>query len=529
MVRTRFAPSPTGSLHVGGVRTALYCLLYARRHEGRFVLRIEDTDQVRSTDEAARGILRDLRWCGLFWDEGPVAQSQRLSIYDEYVDKLLASGRAYLAWDSTEELGALRKAAEQQKQTFRYRRRPVSDEDVARYKAEGRKPVVRLAAPDHDVVIDDAVRDEVTVVQAELEDIVIRKADGFPTYHFAVVVDDHLMQITHIQRGAEHLLNTHKHFGVAEALGFELPKTAHLPLINNPAGQKMSKREKAAVAREAARNEHKTRKATDFGWLATLTGRPVEDLAAFVGKSNDRIDLAEAIAKALNVDLPMIEVMDFRRAGYIPEALLNYMALLGWNPGDEREILSVDAMCSAFSLERVNKSAAKFDPAKLRWMNGEYLKQLFHHDKERLLAVIEAWAEVVETPIRTLSAERRLALVDLYKDRVLTLAELDLAASFFFHAPSAYDAKAVDKWLRKDDGLGVLSSCRAALAEALWTAGGIETALAPLTDGNTGRVAQPLRVALTGSAVSPPLFETLAFLDQADVLARIDACLRAHA
>lgn len=529
MVRTRFAPSPTGSLHVGGVRTALYCLLYARRHQGRFVLRIEDTDQVRSTDEAARGILRDLQWCGLFWDEGPVAQSQRLSIYDEYVDKLLASGHAYLAWESTEELGALRKAAEAAKETFKYKRRPISDDDVARYKAEGRKPVVRLMAPEHDVVIQDAIRSDVRLAQSDLEDIVIRKADGFPTYHFAVVIDDHLMQITHILRGAEHLLNTHKHFGVAEALGFSLPETAHLPLINSPSGQKMSKREKAAVAREAARNEHKARKAQDFEWLATLTGLPVDDVASFVRKEHDRVAIAEAIAAALHVDLPMIEVMDFRRAGYIPEALVNYMALLGWNPGDEREILTIEEMAAAFDFDRVNKSAAKFDPAKLRWMNGEYLKKLFAHDKERLLAVIASWAEVVETPLRALSADHRLLLVDMYKDRVLTLAELDKAASFFFVRPTAYDAKAADKWLRKDDGLGVLRRCHEALTDAAWTPGGVETALAPIADGNTGRVAQPLRIALTGTAVSPPIFDTIAFLERAEVLGRIEACLQAHA
>ena len=528
MVRTRFAPSPTGSLHVGGVRTALYCLLYARRHGGRFVLRIEDTDQVRSTDEAARGILRDLQWCGLFWDEGPVSQSQRLSIYNGYVDKLLASGHAYLAWESTEELGALRKAAEQARATFRYRGGPASPEQEATHRAEGRKPYVRLRAPSHDVVIADAIRGDVAVVQAELEDIVIRKVDGFPTYHFAVVIDDHLMQITHILRGAEHLLNTHKHFGVAEALGFALPETAHLPLINRPSGQKMSKREKAAVAREAARNEHKARKAEDFGWLATLTGLPVGDVASFVKKEHDRVAVAEAIASALHVELPMIEVMDFRRAGYIPEALVNYMALLGWNPGGEQEVLSVDEMAASFSFERVNKSAAKFDPAKLRWMNGEYLKQLFAHDKERLLAVIESWAEVAVTPIRALSSAHRLALVDLYKDRVLTLAELDKAAAFFFAAPTTYEGKAVEKWLHKDDGLAVLRSCAEALSDAAWTPGGVESALAPVADGNTGRIAQPLRVALTGTAVSPPIYDTIAFLERADVLARIEACLRVH-
>ncbi len=528
MVRTRFAPSPTGSLHVGGVRTALYCLLYARRHEGRFVLRIEDTDQVRSTDEAARGILRDLQWCGLFWDEGPVSQSQRLSIYDEYVEKLLASGHAYLAWESTEELGAIRKAAEEKKETFKYKRRPVSEDEVARWKSEGRKPVVRLAAPTHDVVITDAIRGDVRLAQTDLEDIVIRKADGFPTYHFAVVIDDHLMQITNILRGEEHLLNTHKHFGVAEALGFSLPETAHLPLIFNPKGQKMSKREKAAVAREAARNEHKVRKAETFDWLATLCDRPVADVAAFVAKQHDRVDTAEAIGKALNVELPLIEVMDFRRGGYIPEALVNYMALLGWNPGGEQEILSVEEMSAAFSFDRVNKTAAKFDPAKLRWMNGEYLKKLFAHDKERLLAVIASWAEVAETPIRALSPDHRLVLVEMYKDRVLTLSELDKAAAFFFVRPTSYDAKAADKWLRQNDGLAVLGRCLEALADAAWTPGGVESALAPIADGNTGRVAQPLRVALTGTAVSPPIFDTIAFLDRTEVLARIEGCLQAH-
>lgn len=535
VVRTRFAPSPTGSLHVGGVRTALYCMLYAKKHGGSFVLRIEDTDQARSTEEAAVGILRDLQWCGLDWDEGPgkdgdvgpYYQSQRLQTYDRYVEQLLMEGKAYHAWESKAELEAMRKEVEARKETFKYRRHPYTNEQITAFAAEGRVPVVRLEAPKHDVVVNDSILGHVTVAESDLEDIVIRKADGFPTYHFAVVIDDALMQITQVLRGQEHLLNTHKHAGVALALGWNLPHVGHLPLIFNPAGAKMSKREKAQAAREAARKEHATRKMTDFAWLADLSGLPTADVTSFMKKENDRIGTATAIAGVLAVELPLIEVMDFRKGGYIPEALINYMALLGWNPGDDREILSIDEMVAAFSLERVNHTAARFDPEKLEWMNGEYLRRLHAANPDRLADVFAGWLEVVDSPIAKLDRAQRLTLLGLYRDRAATFVDVARLAAFFFERPAAYDEKAVKKWLLANDGVDVLGKCAEALAGCAWDIAAIEAALAPIADGNVGRVAQPLRVAMTGTAVSPPIFDTLAFFDRDELLARIDVCVAA--
>lgn len=538
-VRTRFAPSPTGSLHVGGVRTALYCLLYARKHGGTFVLRIEDTDQARSTDEAAQGIMRDLRWCGLLWDEGPGTekpgdcspyfQSRRLDIYNRIIDQLLASSHAYYAWDSREELEAMRKDAEARKDTFRYRFRPTSPDEEARYRAEGRIPVVRLKSPTHDITVHDNILGDVTVRESELEDIVCRKADGFPTYHFAVVVDDHFMAIDQILRGQEHLLNTPKHIGIYEALGWAMPNWGHLPLIYNPAGQKMSKREKAKEAREALKKAQDARKAAghdpaDYSWIAAPSGLDAAEIAAFARKEHDRIPVAEAIARVLGVRLPMIEVMDFRRGGYYPEALINYMALLGWNPGDDRELLSLDEMIAAFSLDRVNRTAAKFDPEKLRWMNGEYIKRT---TAKRWLEVVHQYREVTPSILADASDEKLVELLQMYRDRVSTVAELESVARFFFFRPSSYDEKALRKNVLGNDGVAVLEACHRELEICDWTAAGIEAALAPIADGQLGRVAQPLRVAMSGTAVSPPIFETIAFFDRAEALARLDACLAA--
>jgi glutamyl/glutaminyl-tRNA synthetase len=542
-VRTRFAPSPTGSLHVGGARTALYCLLYARKQGGRFLLRIEDTDQARSTDEAAAGILRDLRWLGLDWDEGPGAesagtgpyfQSQRLDTYGPVFETLLASGHAYEAWDSPAELEALREQARADKTNFRYRRQSYTPEQLASFRAEGREPVLRLQAPAHDIHIEDDILGTVSLAADELEDIVIRKADGFPTYHFAVVVDDHLMLVTQILRGQEHLLNTPKHLGLYEALGWTPPSHGHLPLIFNPAGAKMSKRDKARTARDAARDEAKARGTRgldpkDWSWLAQATGHPLDAIEQFMAKKSDGVALAQAIADHLRIELPMIEVMDFRAGGYLPEALLNYLALLGWSPGDDREILTIDEMVAAFSLEGINKTAARFDPVKLAWMNGEYIRAA---TPERLLAAHDSYLEVApRSPLRALDERARARLIALYRARMSTFADLDRMAAFFFEAPTAYDNKAVKKHLT-DEGKAHLRALRDQLATTPeWTAEALHAAvesLAASLEVGMGKLAQPARIALTGTAVSPEIGDTLELIGRASCLARIDACLAAH-
>ncbi len=541
-VRTRFAPSPTGSLHVGGVRTALFCLLHARRHGGRFLLRIEDTDRARSTEEAAEGILRDLRWLGLQWDEGPGAeqagtgpyfQAQRLDLYNAVIDQLLASGHAYEAWDTHAELDAERAIASAAKLNFRYVRKVLDADTIAAYRAAGRTPVVRLAAPRHDLHVEDEILGQVTQTADELDDIVIRKADGFPTYHFAVVIDDYKMGVSLVLRGQEHLMNTHKHLGIYEALNWAPPKYAHLPLIANPDNTKMSKRDKAKTSREAARRAQVERKGDpkDWSWLAEATGRTVDDLAGFMAKQHDSIATAEAIAAFLKVKLPMIEVMDFRKGGYLPEALINYMALLGWSPGDDREVLPFDQMVAAWDLTRVNKTQAKFDAEKLAWMNGEYIKKV---DLDTLTVAHTSYLDVAPTsPFAGMPAERRRAFLALYQPRIATFAELDEAARFFFVRPSTWDAKAVQKHLLADGGLERLALIRDALAALPeWSATDIQLTLDGLAashDVKLGQIAQPLRVALTGTAVSPQIHDTLALLGRTESLDRLKAALSTHA
>jgi glutamyl-tRNA synthetase len=533
---TRFAPSPTGSLHVGGARTALYCWLWARRTSGRFVLRIEDTDQVRSTDEATRGILRDMRWLGLTWDEGPEVggpagsylQSQRLPRYNAVLDQLLASGRAYEAYDSSEELEAWRREAEAEKRTFRYRRGPPTPEEVAQHLAEGRRPVVRLRATERAVTIDDVVVGPVTVEADQLDDLVLRKADGFPTYHFAVVVDDADMAITQVLRGQEHLMNTHKHALIAEAMGVSLPSVGHLPTIFNTEGGKMSKRDKARAARAAAR-----------AWLeggqqglAAKVGLPESEVDSFVAGQHDGVATAEAVARALGVALPMIEVMDFRRAGYLPEALLNYLALLGWRAAEEgggegdRELFTLDELVAGFELGRIKKTAARFDPVKLAWFNKKYLET---SPLDRLEAVFSAWLEVVESPLAALSPADRRALLAMYQGRVGSFVELEAAAAPLLTAPSAYGPEKIVKKNLGPDGLDRLAEARRALAElGPWEAEAIEACVADLSARSgvgMGGWAQPLRLALTGGPVSPAIGPTLAFLPRDEVLRRLASCL----
>ena len=540
MIRTRFAPSPTGSLHVGGARTALYCLLFARRNDGRFVLRIEDTDQARSTEASRAGILRDLRWLGLLWDEGPEVggpaepylQSECIDLYNQHVDALLASDQAYLAWESREELTAMRDVAVAAKENFRFKRPAYTDEQLAAYKAEGRVPVVRFQAPSHEITVNDQILGAVSQTADELEDIVIRKADGFPTYHFAVVVDDQRMGITHVLRGQEHLMNTHKHLGLMAALGWKAPAFGHMPIIFSMDGSKMSKRDKAKTARAAARAWLTAQGGPkdDMSALAATCGVDAALLGAFMAKKSDDVGVAEALAAALHVDLPMIEVMDFRKRGYLPEALINFLGLLGWSPGDDRELMTVEEMSACFSLDRVGRTPAKFDVAKLTWMNAEYIR---HAAPDRLLRALAEWLEVSDSPLRDTTEAQRSALIGMYQARIDTLADLDRLATFFVQRPTSYDPKAVTKHLLKGGGLEHLAGIAAVLAELdAWDAASVDAAVAAYaerTECGLGKVAQPLRIALSGAAVTPGIGETVAFFTQQEAVARLRACLAAVA
>ncbi|MCB9762576.1 MAG: glutamate--tRNA ligase [Alphaproteobacteria bacterium] len=531
--RCRFAPSPTGRLHVGGARSALFNLLFARNVGGRMILRIEDTDQVRSSRRAEDAILDDLRWVGVGWDEGPdvggpgapYRQSERRPLYDEALHTLLERGHAYHAWETPEELDALREEAKAAKENFRYRKVAYSDADLARFEAEGRIPTVRLAIPPGDVSFVDRILGEVTVRYEDLEDFVIVKADGFPTYHFAVVVDDHHMKVTHVLRAQEHLLNTTKHLVLYGLLGWDVPEHGHMPLIFSMGGGKMSKRDKAKAARQDA-----LERGADPEALASSTGLPLARIEAFLNRDNDEVEIAEAIADALGVELPEIDVVDFRRAGYLPEALLNFLALLGWSAGDDREIYTLDELIAAFSLDRVGTTAARFDHEKLKWMNGQYIRDA---SVGRLVTLARGWAAEFGGPLAGVDDAFLRALVALHQPRVQTLRELSEAARVYLERPTAWGPeKTIQKHLLKGQvpGLEALRRARPALAALdRWSDAAIEYAVEALAEadfgGKMGKVAQPLRIAATGGPVSPPIGGTLALVGKAETLARIDACL----
>ena len=536
-VHTRFAPSPTGSLHVGGVRTAIYCLLYARHTGGRFTLRIEDTDRRRSTEEATEGILADMRWLGLDWDEGPgvdsdrgpFKQSERRDLYAKYAEQLIEQGHAYWAWESPDELNAMRKEAEAAKRNFHYRQRSYSDDEIARFKAEDRAPVLRFKSPGQDVTVMDRVMGPVTVEGSELDDFVIVKADGWPTYHFAVVIDDHLMEIGLAMRGSEHLKNTHKHAQLYEALGWDPTATGHLSVIRNPEGNaKMSKRDKAKTARAEARKAMQEGGHTkeDWTWLAVAADHDVELIRSFMAKDHDGVATAEAIAAGLRIDLPMIEVMDFRRGGYLPEALINYLALLGWSPGDDREIMTFGEMVETFTIDRVTKTPARFDPDKLAWMNAQYMQSL---PMEQLLLRLSQWLEVAPSEMEALDDAARRALLQMYRARAKTFRDIERIGAFFFVSPTDWVAKQVRKHLDKGEGWSRLEQAKAALSDVgRWEAPSLAKAFDALreaTGASRGKYEQPVRLAVTGTGVSPELPDTLAFLGREATLDRIDRLL----
>jgi len=540
-VRTRFAPSPTGYLHIGGARTALFNYLVARRLGGVFVLRIEDTDQTRNIAGAERKLLDDLRWLGLNWDEGPQAggefgpycQSERLERYRDATQKLLDAGDAYYAFDTREELDALRKEAVQAKHNFRYPR-PESfptEADAQRVRDAGDPVVVRFKTPRRDFTIRDKILGEVVVAAGELDDFVLVKADGWPTYNFAVVVDDADMRITHVLRGQEHLVNTAKQIALQQALGYEHPAFAHLPIILNMDGSKMSKREKDKAVRKAV---------TDALARGTLNERRVmelsgcEDQAALRAWRGKKTQLnAEALARLaaeLGLALPEIDIHDFRASGYLPEALLNFIALLGWSAGDDREHYSLDELCAAFALDRIGKTNARFDRAKLLSFNTDALAAA---PLERKLHAFRDY----------LSVNPASAFVGVEDDILSKLIEVcagfrtfrdiehKAGALFLSDERIERDPAAVKKVLQKNCGAGLktLAQVRDALdACDDWSAESLEALLGAFTDSHglgLGKVAQPIRVALTGSTISPAIFETLALLGRERTLARIDQTL----
>jgi glutamyl/glutaminyl-tRNA synthetase len=533
---TRFAPSPTGYLHVGGARTALFNWLLARHLGGTYLLRIEDTDLARSTEEAVNQLVDDLRWLGLHWDNSElVYQSKRLPIYNAIIDKLIAQGRAYKAYESKEELDADWERAQKAKRQYRYVRKPITDEQIRKYEAESRPHVVRFAMEAKDYRFNDAVLGpDQGVTAGEVQDFIIRKSDGMPTYHFAVVVDDEQMAVTHVLRGQEHLLNTVNHIALQEALGYRRPVYAHLPIIMNMEGEKLGKRDRDKKIRQRAHEWLKNSK-TDADGLAAAAGLLQQDLAAWLKVPTKQLSPTdqEKVMRVIGLreaELPEILVHDFRKKGYLPEALLNFLALLGWSPGGDRERMSMDEMVSLFSLDGIGRSNAKFDRAKLLAFNTEAAAGA---SPARLIEAFKQYLESnPDSPLNEkddVTLERILTM----KKGFRTFREVDEASRFLFLPDEqiALDAQAVEKVLKKSGGQGLASlhDIRAILhAVEPWQAHHIEEAVKQYCERKElglGNVAQPIRVAISGTTISPPIFQSLEFLGKDRTIRRIDRCL----
>ncbi len=568
-VVTRFAPSPSGALHVGGARTALFNWAFARKHRGRFILRIEDTDQARSSAQSTRGIIDDMIWLGIDWDEGPdpetddpypiesqlgdagpYFQSQRLDIYRAHLQKLIDSGRAYECFKTKDELDADRAAAKAKKRDYRYDPTDMlnaSDAQKQAWRDEGRPSVWRFRAPGKDITVHDEVLGEVTVTAAQLDDLIIFKADGFPTYHFAVVVDDALMGVTHVIRGQEHLNNAPKHVALMEALGFDRPKFAHLPLIFNPDGSKMSKRDKAKAARhlfDQIPQSERDAFIEDAIWFSTV-GTPDDEkdarhveitgrLEMFLDKRSDDLFIAILLAQRLKANLPEIDVMDFRENGYLPEVLVNYLALLGWNPGENHERFDQTFLAHEFSLERVGKSNAKFDRDKLRAFNADSIREQLSMDNfeskvrdlVKLKPQYQKYVDVLSDQFSNFTAQ--------YQVRSVTVEDPYVQGAFFVADDDAivFDDKAVKKVLHKNDGEGLtwLAKFHDELTKLEpWTGEAAHSLIKTFCETNEigmGKVAQPLRVAISGGTVTPPIDATLEILGRNRTLQRIARCIK---
>lgn len=590
-VITRFAPSPTGHLHIGGARTALFCWALAHRvrregGDGRFLLRIEDTDQRRSSMDAVRGILEDLAWLGIAWDEGPewreeateprshgatqggagktiggdprgvgsFFQSERHEIYARSFNELLSRQIAYPAFDSPDELAARRKTAEAEKKTFVYRQAPGYDHAAATARvAAGEPHVVRFKMPGEAIHVRDEVLGDVTFPADELDDFVIRKADGFPTYHFAVVVDDELMGVTHVLRGQEHLNNTPRHVALQRALGFRTPVYAHMPLIFNVDGTKMSKRDKDKTAKKGVKDaglasvaalREKATKARSHGAtkgdVDALASLSEGDFTTWLGDKQRQLGREQvgAVADALGLRLPEIDVEDFRAAGYLPGVLLNFLALLGWNPGmknadgTDLERFDTDFLSQHFDIDRIGKSNAKFDRDKLLAFNAHTLQHGV--DDARFAALWLEWAERFDRPLAAWAradSGRWAVAAKAARPRCKVLRDgRDVIAFALAGEPPAYDATAFDKSVAKGEprGAEILRDLSAVLVGLpAWEATAIESAIHGFAEARglgLGKVAPPVRVAVTGGPVSPPLGETLALLGREGTLARFAAC-----
>ncbi|KPP96444.1 MAG: glutamyl-tRNA synthetase GltX [Bacteroidetes bacterium HLUCCA01] len=486
-VRVRFAPSPTGMLHIGGLRTALYNYLFAKKHNGIFILRIEDTDQNRYVDGAENDIITALKWAGMPYDEGPDApgsygpyrQSERSAIYQTYAAQLIGQGHAYYAFDTPEAIEAMRERLKSEvnknpkydaaSRTQMTNSLTLSPEETRQRIESGSPYVIRLKTePGEVVTFHDQIRGHVSFQTRELDDQVLMKSDGLPTYHLANVVDDHLMGVTHVIRGEEWLSSAPKHILLYRYLGWEAPVMAHLPLIMSPAGGKLSKRN------------------------AEELGIPVN-------------------------------VRDYISGGYDPEALVNFLAFLGWSPGDDREILSMKELIGAFRLEDVSKAGAVFNIDKLTWYNEQYLRS---RSDEHLIPLLQQELELQN--ISGFNSAYLESVIGLMKERVSRPAEILEQGRFFFEAPSHYDEKALKKAWKAETPELLLEFLTAVEAMKSYHAAALKQALSDIVEQRGlgfGKLMLPARIAVTGMGGGPDLFETMELLGKDEVVGRIQKAL----
>ncbi len=479
-VRVRYAPSPTGYPHVGNIRTALFNWLFARHHGGSFIVRIEDTDVTRKVRGAVKGILDGLRWLGLDWDEGPEVggkyapyfQSQRLDIYRELAERLISQGDAYYCYCSTQRLKEMRAEQVRRKQPPGYDRlcRDLTQEERAQKEAEGITPVVRFKAPlEGQTRFNDLIRGEVVFDNNTLDDFILLKSDGYPTYHLANVIDDHLMEISHVLRAEEWLSSTPRHLLLYRALGFEPPQFAHLPMLLGTDRSKLSKRHGA------------------------------------------------------------VSITEYREQGYLPEAMVNFLALLGWSLDDRTEILSREELIQSFSLERISRTAAIFNRDKLNWMNGVYIRSLtadefFEAVEPYLMMNIPAGEALIS------SEEYVRDILPLVQERARTLADVAELAQFFFIDQLDYEPSLlVGKNMSPQSAIQALTAAQNRLSQLeafdAWSLEGVLRPLAEELGLKTGQLFGTLRVAVTGRTAAPPLFQTMAVLGKERCLRRIEAAL----
>lgn len=459
-VRTRFAPSPTGFLHIGGARTALFSWAYARKHKGQFILRIEDTDVARSTPEAVQAILDGMSWLGLDWDEGPFYQMQRMDRYKEIIQKMLAEGHAYLCYSSKEELDALRERQMQEGLKPRYdgRWRPEVGKALPEVPA-GVQPVVRFKNPKTGLVEwDDLVKGRIAISNEELDDLIIARGDGTPTYNFCVVVDDWEMGITQVIRGDDHVNNTPRQINMLKALGATIPQYAHLSMILGDDGQKLSKRHGA------------------------------------------------------------VSVMQYDQDGYLPEAVLNYLARLGWSHGDD-EIFNMAQFCEWFDLDHITPSAAQFNTEKLNWINAHYIKQA---DLNHLATDIKK--RLFTKEIKTAGGADLNGVIALYRDRANTLNDLASSIEYFYSQPTL-DAAAAEKHLTPEI-MPIIKSMIDELATIDWTVEALHHVIEQTVVKNAlkfPKVAMPLRVMVTGGGQSPSVDAVMQLLGKEETIKRMSA------